>query len=445
MESNFRDAPGVFTGRSSSDSSMLGHPEVYYNYEGHPWGDVMLFNQCYVRFYGSTHFWGEDGYWGGYSPEYMEEGYDPTYFTYADDPENWSREPFQPGCPQVGSLLAMLGLELPEPVPEAVEIEVPEAVSETASAIGSTISDVVTSAVSGVSSFISQAVSCAEVSTETMAFASTSPAFVTEHFCEVCFAAGTGVKMADGSKKRIEQIERGELVDAVSDKDATGRAEPKAVVAVYHNGPKRLRTYKIGDQELRCTDEHPFYEQSKGWTPAANLEPGDRLRSDDDGWCTVHSISESGPPEPVYNLQIEDHHTYFVGDLEAGQAVLVHNSCYDTYRRLKADIEKARLAQAAYAGADLSEIRKTWEVKLLENDEETGFRAMLFVNKETGKVVLAFAGTNPTSKEDWIANFTQGLGMIAAQYEKAIEWATLAVTVHRCLPDCHCAIGENAL
>lgn len=53
-------------------------------------------------------------------------------------------------------------------------------------------------------------------------------------------------------------------------------------------------------------------------------------------------------------------------------------------------------------------------------DPETGFQAAIYTDGQ-GKVVVAFAGTDPTSVDDWINNAQQGVGLNSEQYDQAIS------------------------
>jgi hypothetical protein len=141
---------------------------------------------------------------------------------------------------------------------------------------------------------------------------------------EYCFAAGTRVLMADGSKKPIEDIEIGERVIAVPDKHPLATAEPREVVKVYHNAPQRLINLHFDDSIVRATFGHPFYVRDRGWVRAEQLQVGDNLRNQEGGWQTLTDIFDNGDVEPVYNLQVAGHHTYFVA-LDNGGSILVHN------------------------------------------------------------------------------------------------------------------------
>lgn len=60
-------------------------------------------------------------------------------------------------------------------------------------------------------------------------------------------------------------------------------------------------------------------------------------------------------------------------------------------------------------------------------DPDTGFQAAVYAD-EDGRVVVAFAGTDTTSIEDWINNAQQGGGLDSAQYNQAIALAEKVTT-----------------
>lgn len=138
----------------------------------------------------------------------------------------------------------------------------------------------------------------------------------------VCFVAGTAVLTAAG-KVVIEEIEAGDYVWA-SDPE-TGEVALKRVVQTFVNEADELIHVNVGEEEIICTREHPFYSPEKGWMAACDLRAGDILVTVDGEYVIVekvqHEILES--PVTVYNFEVEDFHTYYVGE----NTVLVHNLC----------------------------------------------------------------------------------------------------------------------
>ena len=80
---------------------------------------------------------------------------------------------------------------------------------------------------------------------------------------------------------------------------------------------------KTDGDEIVCTREHPFYVPVRGWAAACDLRAGDILVRSNGEYVVVeaieHELLES--PITVYNFEVEDFHTYYVGDT----SVLVHN------------------------------------------------------------------------------------------------------------------------
>ena len=76
---------------------------------------------------------------------------------------------------------------------------------------------------------------------------------------------------------------------------------------------------------VTTTPTHPFYQPQKGWIDAIDLRAGDILVKSNGEYVVVemveHELLEA--PITVYNFEVEDFHTYYVGDT----SVLVHNKC----------------------------------------------------------------------------------------------------------------------
>lgn len=70
---------------------------------------------------------------------------------------------------------------------------------------------------------------------------------------------------------------------------------------------------------VQVTHEHPFYVVSRGWVRAGDLKPGDTLFTDNGEYKPVEKIEQMTGKTQVYNLEVDDAHTYFAG------GVLVHN------------------------------------------------------------------------------------------------------------------------
>ena len=127
--------------------------------------------------------------------------------------------------------------------------------------------------------------------------------------------------------KPIEEVRKGDWVWSVAPE--TGDPELKQVEDVFVNETDEIVHVRYGDTEIDATPNHPFYIPDRGWVSAVNLRAGDRLQLVNGEYVTVeqvqHEILES--PVKVYNFEVQDNHTYYVGGDDDDSAVLVHNKC----------------------------------------------------------------------------------------------------------------------
>jgi hypothetical protein len=148
--------------------------------------------------------------------------------------------------------------------------------------------------------------------------------------------AGAGVAPAPAASggprsRAIEEMRRGDWVLARD--PATGSLGPRRVVKAFRRTAYHLRVLRVRSggravQELRTTDEHPFWVPSRGWVPAGELAPGDRLTQDGGRRGTVLTTAREPHPEgvPVFNLKVEGLHNYFAAGQRGSHFLLVHNA-----------------------------------------------------------------------------------------------------------------------
>ena len=137
-----------------------------------------------------------------------------------------------------------------------------------------------------------------------------------------CFVAGTQVSTPAG-ERAIEKITVGDSVYAANPK--TGEIAIKKVSRVFKKQTCTLYHVVTSKEEIVTTDEHPFWVNGKGWVAARNLRHGDTLYSRDKGTVEIVNVfvEKLDNPVTVYNFEVEDWHTYFVGT----NRILVHNEC----------------------------------------------------------------------------------------------------------------------
>lgn len=78
-------------------------------------------------------------------------------------------------------------------------------------------------------------------------------------------------------------------------------------------------------ETIECTGNHPIWSADRqAFVPAAELLPGERLSGITGGTATlVRCTPVRGPPQLVYNLEVDGEHVYHVGT----SGLLVHNNC----------------------------------------------------------------------------------------------------------------------
>ncbi len=133
-----------------------------------------------------------------------------------------------------------------------------------------------------------------------------------------CFVAGTLVRTLDGHRP-IETLTVGDRVLAQNPK--TGELTFRTVNLIHHNPPAPTLHIKTATGETIIPSiYHRFWKAGKGWALARELVAGDELRTLGDA-SKITEISV-GHTLPVYNLDVVDDHTYFVGPNDA----LVHDN-----------------------------------------------------------------------------------------------------------------------
>jgi hypothetical protein len=141
-----------------------------------------------------------------------------------------------------------------------------------------------------------------------------------------CFAAGTPLRTPEGEKP-VEQFRPDDLILARPEHAPFGPVEARRVQQVFVRVSPLLQLQVCG-RLIPTTAEHPFHIFGGGWTAAAFLRPGDALVTEDGRPVLVESVVETREVATVYNVQVEEHHTYFVGAREWGFAVWAHNAEY---------------------------------------------------------------------------------------------------------------------
>ncbi len=134
------------------------------------------------------------------------------------------------------------------------------------------------------------------------------------------FSGDTTVATPDG-EKAISELEVGDTVLAWDEE--TGQLGSFEVTATFSHEDTVIEYLVIDGERLVTTPEHPFYTRERGWVAAGDLQKGEHVRKADGTYGVVRSLRLVEQKQRMYNLTVDEAHTYFVGD----GGWLVHNMC----------------------------------------------------------------------------------------------------------------------
>jgi len=124
-----------------------------------------------------------------------------------------------------------------------------------------------------------------------------------------CFIAGSQVTLYNGSRKSIEDVSIGELVLS---HDGTSQCVINTMI--YPVDEELIELEFENGKVITCTKEHEFFTINRGWVSADELTKSDDINH---RLCRKRYVWYFGP---VYDLTVENTHSYHVEDLA------VHNS-----------------------------------------------------------------------------------------------------------------------
>ncbi len=120
----------------------------------------------------------------------------------------------------------------------------------------------------------------------------------------------------------MRAIETLNAQDLVWSRDAaTGTTQLKPIAQTFEKYATTLALTFSNGETVETTREHPFYVESEGFVNAGELGIGTSIVTRAGPSVRLVSVS-SGAAQTVYNFEVADYHTYFVGQGE----VWVHNA-----------------------------------------------------------------------------------------------------------------------
>jgi hypothetical protein len=138
-----------------------------------------------------------------------------------------------------------------------------------------------------------------------------------------CFTGETLVAMADGTRRRIDQLCEGDNVLSYDERDASLRIG--RVLKIQKSiAPTHFKLQLVNSGvTVGVTGEHPIHTEG-AWLPAKMLRAGSIVTSLNAGTgevteAEIANVMTDSHPADVYDLTVSDYHTFFAGD------ILAHN------------------------------------------------------------------------------------------------------------------------
>lgn len=129
-----------------------------------------------------------------------------------------------------------------------------------------------------------------------------------------CFLAGTMIEMADGSQKKIEEIEKGDMIKTFIN-PVSRQKDNGEVIETFHHV---INDYLIINNSLKVTPDHLIFSNNR-FIEAYALKVGDWLLRSNGQKEFIKTIYRENKTVNVYNFTVDPQHTYFA------EGYYVHN------------------------------------------------------------------------------------------------------------------------
>jgi hypothetical protein len=134
----------------------------------------------------------------------------------------------------------------------------------------------------------------------------------------ICFATGTRVHTVSGIRP-IETLREGDWVYCFD--STTDTIDTRPVTAVLRGWTDLVVEISAAGERIRSTRAHRFFVEREGWQQARVLHAGVNLHAIDGASHVVETATTCVASCETFNLEVAEHHNYFVG----AAGFLVHN------------------------------------------------------------------------------------------------------------------------
>ena len=195
-----------------------------------------------------------------------------------------------------------------------------------------------------------------------------------------CFTSDTLIDTEYGLRK-IGELKVGDKVYSVDEDNVEEEASLKEIKQVIVSKTDTLIKLTIDGEEIKTTKTHPFYVEGKGFIDAEYIVVGDKVRTSNGEIEEVEDkeVEELDESIDVYNLEVEDSRTYYVGSEE----ILVHNMC----AKVTKGVAEARLIpgkEGIVTGGNSTKLGQNLfkDMGLPRTTSRTPYQAMHIIPKE---------------------------------------------------------------
>ncbi|NMC63137.1 MAG: hypothetical protein GYA55_08205, partial [SAR324 cluster bacterium] len=108
------------------------------------------------------------------------------------------------------------------------------------------------------------------------------------------------------------------------EKNSNHKVVARVAKLFYHRRARIIRIH-VDTGALDTTKSHNFFVKGKGWVKVKDLRVGDKLLSFSGAELEVGRKERVMRTGEVYNINVQNAHTYFVFPDHSSEAVLVHN------------------------------------------------------------------------------------------------------------------------
>ncbi|MGW7611811.1 polymorphic toxin-type HINT domain-containing protein [Streptomyces sp. NPDC054766] len=204
------------------------------------------------------------------------------------------------------------------------------------------------------------------------------------------FTPTTKVLMKNGHTKAIGKIKPGEEVEAADPETGRHKGPRKVTARLVHRDDDlvnlKVRDAKGRTETIHATANHPFWDDTVHvWIQAGALVQGHALATADGDRVTVTGVTAVPGAADMYNLTVEELHTYYV--LAGATPVLVHNiACPISGLRVPIYADEITAINRATDGGGFLQHGSSPEGSLMKAGMQSGFynKAAVLINDIAG-------------------------------------------------------------